>query len=251
MLARITIGSETGQTAGDKLNAAIDAINHLNQIPVMTPVLIKTAYEQNADTNAFSDALKLKLEGIDLDTKVDKIAGKGLSELDFTTLDKKQVDTIFNKVDKITGKMLTDLNFGQTEKYLLDTALSKTDLNTPISPTNKIATMADVGTGSGGGGGVTTLGALFDVDVGGVRNDQVLTYNDTTSMWEAHDSQGGGTPIDAYTKAEADLKFTTKTELQNIKLTDISDFTGTPVAGQVMVFDGTNWSPANVTGGTY
>ena len=252
MLQTIQIGNETGQSAGTKINLAIDKINILLARPQMSAAVIKTYYEQNADTNAFTDALKTKLEGIDLSVKVDKVPGKGLSDENLTRQEKDLFVTIPGKVDKRTGYDLSEENYTTTEKYTLSTALLSTDLHTPLSATNKVATLADIGSG-GGPGGSTTLDALTDTDVTGVRNDQVLTYSTASSKWEAHDPQGGsgGTPIDAYTKTEADNLFGTKTEIADLKLTDLSDFTGTPTAGQVMVWNGTQWEPASVTGGTY
>jgi len=48
--------------------------------------------------------------------------------------------------------------------------------------------------GSGGSGGATTLAELTDVDVSALGNGKVLTYNSTTSKWEAVTPSGGGTP---------------------------------------------------------
>ncbi len=45
--------------------------------------------------------------------------------------------------------------------------------------------------GSGGGGGATTLAGLTDVDVSAVANGKALTYNSTTSKWEAVTPSGG------------------------------------------------------------
>lgn len=41
-------------------------------------------------------------------------------------------------------------------------------------------------------GGGTTLNALTDVNVPSPTNGQILTYNDTSSQWEAQDGSGGG-----------------------------------------------------------
>lgn len=68
-----------------------------------TPATIKQKYESNLDTNAFTDAEKTKLSGIDpttyatqtdLDGKVDKIAGKGLSTNDYTSGDATKVSNL-------------------------------------------------------------------------------------------------------------------------------------------------------------
>lgn len=48
--------------------------------------------------------------------------------------------------------------------------------------------------GSGGGGGATALADLTDIDLAGLANGKVLTYNSTSSKWEATTPATGGTP---------------------------------------------------------
>jgi len=63
---------------------------------------------------------------------------------------------------------------------------------TETRPVNVAVTFCQYsGTGGGGGGGATTLAALTDVDVSGIGNGKVLTYNSTTSKWEAASESGG------------------------------------------------------------
>ena len=74
----------------------------------LTAEQIKALYESNANTNAFTDNEKTKLAGLEnyndspiisamntaLGLKVDKIAGKGLSESDFTSAEKTKLSEI-------------------------------------------------------------------------------------------------------------------------------------------------------------
>lgn len=75
-----------------------------------------------------------------LNTKVDKISGKGLSTNDYTTTDKNLVGTISNKadktyidtqlamkVDKVDGKWLSTNDYTTTEKALVATIPNKAD----------------------------------------------------------------------------------------------------------------------------
>lgn len=72
----------------------------------MTPSEIKVAYESNPNTNAYTDAEKTKLGTLQnyddtailsqIDTKVDKVAGKGLSTNDYTTTEKNKLAGLTN-----------------------------------------------------------------------------------------------------------------------------------------------------------
>ena len=103
---------------------------------------IKEKYESNPDTNAFTDADKLKLASLEnfddsviqteLDTKVDKVAGKSLSTNDFTDADKLKLASLENfddsaiqteldtKVDKVAGFGLSKNNFSDADKTKLE-----------------------------------------------------------------------------------------------------------------------------------
>ena len=252
-LAKIQIGSETGESAAIKLNLAIAEINRLISYPVMTPALIKIGYESNTDTECFSTADRLKLTLIDMTTKVDKEPNKGLSELDFTTHYANIVNTVKDKVDKQTGFGLSEENFTSTDKLTLGKALVSDDLNSPISATNKIATIADIGSG---GGGVNTLARLLDVNTTGAGLDSILGYDIASQQWIARTMSGGGS-VDLsnyYTRSQTDLVFAKKQQLNDLKIEDLNDFSGVPIKGQVLEYDGAKWIPANkkpMTGGTY
>jgi len=66
------------------------------------------------------------------------------------------------------------------------------------------------------------IGDLANVDVTGVVDNYILTYNATTSKWEAKVNDGG--------------------MLSSFSLSDISDvIISTPIAGKILYFDGTDW----------
>ena len=70
----------------------------------ITDADVKEKYENNPNTNAFTDAEKVKLASLEnfddsaiqteLDTKVDKVAGKELSTNDYTTYEKNKLSGI-------------------------------------------------------------------------------------------------------------------------------------------------------------
>lgn len=101
-----------------------------SQATAETPSSIKSKYESNPDTNAFTDELKLKLNSLfnyndtllwsSVNNKVDKIAGRGLSEQNFTIDEKNNVALIPNKVDKDGVKVLSEQNFTLALKTKLD-----------------------------------------------------------------------------------------------------------------------------------
>jgi hypothetical protein len=77
----------------------------------------------------------------------------------------------------------------------------------------------------GGGGGSTTLNALTDTDLTGASNSDVLTYNSTTSKWEAVAVPGVGV----------------------IDLSDINDvFLPSPNLDDVLKYDGITWRAESV-----
>lgn len=95
-----------------------------------TPATIKTKYESNADTNAFTDNDALEVAKI-ID-KVDKVAGKELSENDFTDADKALVNTITTK--KSTTNKTTSAS-GDLPAWAVWLADTSTVLTRPMNPT--------------------------------------------------------------------------------------------------------------------
>ena len=72
-------------------------------------------------TNDYTTAEKTKLAGIDMDTKVDKVSGKGLSTNDYTTAEKNKLAGIdmSTKVDKVSGMGLSSNDYTTAEKNKL------------------------------------------------------------------------------------------------------------------------------------
>lgn len=77
---------------------------------------------------------------VQLENKVDKIPGKGLSTNDFTNTDKTRVNSVPNKVDKVTGKGLS------TNDY---TTLDKDRVNEIPGIVNTLPNKVDVVAGKG------------------------------------------------------------------------------------------------------
>ena len=72
-----------------------------------------------------------------LTTKVDKVAGKGLSTNDYTTAEKSKVATIDNKVDKVTGKGLSTNDYTTADKNKLagiEAGANKTIVDNALNP---------------------------------------------------------------------------------------------------------------------
>ncbi|TDX84001.1 head fiber protein [Epilithonimonas xixisoli] len=87
-----------------------------------TPSSVKSKYESNPDTNAFTDALKIKLENLfnyndtllwnAVTNKVDKESGKGLSANDFTNTLKTKLDGISANANNYTLPQATATTLG-------------------------------------------------------------------------------------------------------------------------------------------
>lgn len=89
---------EAGVSVRSKLNSVITSVNAMEASGgSITDLQIKTGYENNADTNAFTDAEKTKLQGIaDGATGDQDLSGYQLkpSEGAFANGDKTKLDTI-------------------------------------------------------------------------------------------------------------------------------------------------------------
>ena len=131
------------------------------EVTPLTSAQIKELYEDNPDTNAYTDAEKAKLASLfnyddsaltaavtDLeDTKVDKITGKGLSDTNFTQVEKDKLASLFNyddtavtaaiadleatKVDIVAGMGLSANDFTNTLKAKLDGIAAGATVNSP------------------------------------------------------------------------------------------------------------------------
>jgi len=84
-----------------------------------------------------------------------------------------------------------------------------------------VGDMADQTTGSG----ATTLNGLNDVNAGSPNNNQVLTYNSSSSKWEPQNSSGGG-GIERYSKIQTGSSINSGT---NITISGM-DFSGKSIS---------------------
>lgn len=141
-----------------------------------TAASIKTKYESNPDTNAYTDAEKTKVANVPADTntalagKVDKVTGKQLSTEDYTTPEKTKLSGIEAgaTADQTGAEIVTAVNLQlgstewQTQKTLeqiqdIVAAMFQAGTHSNISVAYDDAAGTLNLTGSGGGTGDTTL----------------------------------------------------------------------------------------------
>ena len=102
-----------GVTSGNEIRTAL-----LTPPPGATYVVIGTRSTSNISLTEITPQSAASVA--DLEGKVDKVAGKGLSTNDYTDEDKALVGTIDNKVNKINGKGLSTNDFSNEDKEKLD-----------------------------------------------------------------------------------------------------------------------------------
>ncbi len=83
-----------------------------------------SADRHKADEIDYSDNVTVKAK---IDTKVDKISGKGLSTNDYTNAEKAEVAKIKDKVDKVAGKGLSANDYTDAEKAEVAKVKDKVD----------------------------------------------------------------------------------------------------------------------------
>ena len=83
-----------------------------------------SADRHKADEIDYSDNVTVKAK---IDTKVDKISGKGLSTNDYTNAEKAEVAKIKDKVDKVAGKGLSANDYTDEEKAEVAKVKDKVD----------------------------------------------------------------------------------------------------------------------------
>lgn len=156
----------------------------------------------NLTTDSATEALSAR-QGKNLqDNKVDKVAGKVLSDNNFTTVEKDKLtalqntvvenvltsvsttnalsaaqgkalkDTLDTKVDKVQGKGLSDTNFSQAEKTKLAGLQNTTVVNTLVGTSTTNALSANQG---------RLLNEKFDTKVDKVQGKQLSTEDYTTT----------------------------------------------------------------------
>ena len=166
------------------------------------------------------------------------------------------------QIQDIIGDMVS-VNTETNISVTYDDANAKLNFSVPIAtstvpgvvkPDGTTLTISPTGTLTvigGGNQGATNLDGLSDVTIGGAIVGQTLRYNGTqwiNAVLSYNDL--GSTPILAPVATSGiynDLTF--KPSIPNF-INDLADVDGTPSVGQVLKWNGTNWSPAaDLTGG--
>lgn len=166
------------------------------------------------------------------------------------------------QIQDIIGDMVS-VNTETNISVTYDDANAKLNFSVPIAtttvagvvkPDGTTLTISPTGTLTvigGGNQGATNLDGLSDVTIGGAIVGQTLRYNGTqwiNAVLSYNDL--GSTPILAPVATSGiynDLTF--KPSIPNF-INDLADVDGTPSVGQVLKWNGSNWSPAaDLTGG--
>ena len=199
----------------------------------LTPLQIKTRYESNANTNAFTDNDKAKLTGLEnyndatliglIAQKVDKVNGKQLSDENYSNAEKQKLSGLQNfdpsalnsaiaqKVDKVEGKQLSTNDYTTAEKNKLaglELSLFKGKFAS-IEALNLI---------------VGTVGAYAYVGEAGKR-DVSYIWDDDDVKWELNQSVATAeTPTSVKTKYEINPDTNAFTDSEKSKLAVLNNF---------------------------
>ena len=129
--ANITVQDENWTELDKKLKEELDNLDtNLNN-------KVDKVSGKGLSANDFTSAYKTKLDNLDtnLSAKVDKVTGKGLSANDFADNYKTKLDNLDtnlnNKVDKVSGKGLSTNDFTSTYKTKLDNLDSSLSAKAP------------------------------------------------------------------------------------------------------------------------
>lgn len=166
------------------------------------------------------------------------------------------------QIQDIIGDMVS-VNTETNISVTYDDANAKLNFSVPIATTTVAGVVRPDGTTlsisptgvltviGGGSQGATNLDGLSDVQVGNAIIGQTLRYNGTqwiNAVLSYNDL--GSTPVlssVATSGSYNDLTF--RPSIPNL-INDLADVDGTPSVGQVLKWNGTNWSPAaDLTGG--
>jgi hypothetical protein len=217
-LAGIEAGAEVNPTAGE----------------------IKTLYESNADTNAFTDAQLNKLNGIESGAEVNTVDSvntqTGAVVLDADDIDDSATTNKFTtqaEIDKLAGiesgaqvNTVDSVN-GATGVVVLDA-----DDIDDTSTTNKFVTSSDVTKLSN-----ITITQAVDLDT--LESDVSANTSKLAGI------ENGADVTDATNVAAAGAMMT-----DVALLNDLADVSGTPTDGQVLTYDSVNgWQPEDGGGG--
>ena len=207
------------------VNATEDGVDFITN-PGMTDAAVKTAYENNADTNAFTDAEKSKLAGVAPNATADMTGAqiKAAYEGEANT-------NAFTDAEKAKLAALEDGKFKGS--YLNESALNS------AHPT------ADVG-------------SYAYVDAGIGVDAVMYIWDDDDSNWVISSSGGGGgtdTPADIKTKYESNADTNAFTDAEKAKLTGVepnatADQTGAEIVSAIDAELGsTDWQSGGGGGG--
>lgn len=199
----------------------------------LTPLQIKTRYESNANTNAFTDNEKTKLQGLQnyndaplitsIGNKVDKVNGKQLSDENYSATEKNKLANLQNfdpsalnsaiaqKVDKVEGKQLSTNDYTTAEKNKLaglELSLFKGKFAS-VEALNLI---------------VGTAGAYAYVGEAGKRDISYI-WDDDDVKWELNQSPSTAeTPASVKTKYESNPDTNAFTDSEKTKLAGLNNF---------------------------
>jgi hypothetical protein len=177
---------------------------------------IKTSYESNADTNAFTDADNTKLDGIealaDVTDATNVEAAGAVMESDSTTA---SMSFVVDE-DDMTSDLATKVPTQQSVKAYVDTAIDTTVLNSELIQTST---------------GVSDAGKAIKLDTNGHIDASMINDADIS--------------LDNITEGATNLFYTAgdNTKLDGIEaLADVTDATNVEAAGAVMESDSTTAS---------
>lgn len=128
---------------------------------------IKTRYESNADTNAFTDAEQSKLSGIQAGAQVNP-------DLSGYALTANVTSALADKVDKVTGKQLSTEDYTTTEKNKLAGIASGAEVNVNAD-WNAVS----------GDAQILNKPTLFSGDYGDLTNKPTIPSAQVNSDWNA------------------------------------------------------------------
>ena len=199
----------------------------------LTPLQIKTRYESNANTNAFTDNEKTKLQSLQnyndaplnasIGNKVDKVNGKQLSDENYSSTEKNKLANLQNfdssalnsaidlKVDKVTGKGLSTNDYTTAEKEKLaglESNLFK----------GKFSTLTALNLVIGESGAYAYVGEAGKRDVSYI-------WDDDDVKWELNQSvTTTETPSSIKTKYESNPDTNVFTDSEKTKLSGLNNF---------------------------
>ena len=199
----------------------------------LTPLQIKTRYESNANTNAFTDNEKTKLQSLQnyndaplnasIGNKVDKVNGKQLSDENYSSTEKNKLANLQNfdssalnsaidlKVDKVTGKGLSTNDYTTAEKEKLaglESNLFK----------GKFSTLTALNLVIGESGAYAYVGEAGKRDVSYI-------WDDDDVKWELNQSVATAeTPTSVKTKYEINPDTNAFTDSEKSKLAVLNNF---------------------------